>query len=505
MSEPTLASQSTYGLTYFNSYGHDPLAAKSSWDSYLNNALLAKYLATTTGYFLEKTSREQINAIDRASQQISGTLAVGLSSVAGGLSSLSDRIRSLSKESERTNELLEVASHQISELHQQTKEATTLLARIDLRASLLIDQQRITNLLLQDIGTLLRIPESQKQRILHIERGLKLSRNAQRDPSLYSDALKEFLAAEALDPYDYFVLHRIGILFLYAPEQTDITKALEYLSRAGKYAAADQDSPSHQALEAAASNFQGNSETNLPAVATTNWLAGQGFLEASRAAYILGDFQNAVALSEKSISNTPGDSTAWFHKAKCLAALGRGRDAVEALNACGNLESRIALAARNDLDLLRSPEVLQWLLRHTELSETVGDYPLGLVEKRILAHHPTPTSSQWELVAGLKKWDATFYPKNYHTYPHWKNDPQFGSCQQGPENVLFVRGHYDRQGLVDGISGKLIRQIDGGHGLDHSKKIFSRSAPSYISLESDDDITLIRRLDIYTDKILSEH
>ena len=37
------------------------------------------------------------------------------------------------------------------------------------------------------------------------------------------------------------MLHRLGMLYLYAPPVLDLTKAAEYLAKAGKYAAVESD------------------------------------------------------------------------------------------------------------------------------------------------------------------------------------------------------------------------------------------------------------------------
>ncbi len=82
---------------------------------------------------------------------------------------------------------------------------------------MILDEAKTSHLLQENIAELLRIPDSQKQRQHHIEMGLKFLKNALKDEDLYRDALQELLEAEKLMPYDYFVLHRIGMIHLVCP------------------------------------------------------------------------------------------------------------------------------------------------------------------------------------------------------------------------------------------------------------------------------------------------
>jgi len=57
----------------------------------------------------------------------------------------------------------------------------------------------------------------------------------------FCHALNELLEAEKLMHADYFVLHRIGMIYLYVPELANLENALAYFTRAGKYAAVESD------------------------------------------------------------------------------------------------------------------------------------------------------------------------------------------------------------------------------------------------------------------------
>jgi formylglycine-generating enzyme required for sulfatase activity/tetratricopeptide (TPR) repeat protein len=317
--------------TYFNPYPAGSTQAQVHWANYVNNATIAKYQVDAVGSFMQQASREQLQAIDAASSRISGTLATGLASVAW--------------EQAVTN--------------RQLGEANASLHRIDQRLSLLVEEQRITSVLQGNIAELLRIPDSQKQRQHHLEMGLKFFKNARKDSDLYHDALTELLAAEALMPGDYFVLHRIGMLYLYAPPLLDLTKAAAYLAKAGKYAAVESD-PEAMRLgnvlqKSVGTGFAAQADASANDIGL---VAADSYHQAAAAQYALGNFPEAVKLIEKAVTLDPGADTHRLFKAKYLAAAGQPGPAIEALK---TLPTTTALvnAAMSDLDLLKGP-ALAW-------------------------------------------------------------------------------------------------------------------------------------------------
>jgi regulator of replication initiation timing len=141
-------------FTYWN-----PLSDKSNlienWFSYVKNVSLARYAADSVGRYIQETSADQIQAIDATGKKICGQLYTGFSAL---------------------EKQLGLVSGQLDE--------------IDSRLGLLVDETKTSNLLLENVAELLRIPESQKQRQHHIEMGLKFLKNALKDEDLYQDALR---------------------------------------------------------------------------------------------------------------------------------------------------------------------------------------------------------------------------------------------------------------------------------------------------------------------------
>ena len=141
-----MTSLSTY--TFYNPYPAGSVQSQAHWANYVNDATIAKYQVDAVGSFVKQASRVQIQAIDAASRRVSGTLETGFAAVTGGLAAVADGIQALACKLDEANESLH---------------------RIDQRLSLLVEEQRISNVLQENIAQLLRIPDSQKQRQHHLE------------------------------------------------------------------------------------------------------------------------------------------------------------------------------------------------------------------------------------------------------------------------------------------------------------------------------------------------
>ena len=101
----------------------------------------------------------------------------------------------------------------------------------------LIQQQRITNLLLENVSELLKIPDSEKERYNYLENGLKHYKNG-----LFKDSLNNLLYVEKIrtekigNEDNYFVLYNIGLIYLLQYDLFNAEVALKYFEQAAKYA-----------------------------------------------------------------------------------------------------------------------------------------------------------------------------------------------------------------------------------------------------------------------------
>lgn len=185
----------SFAFSYWRPWNENSSVFDSYLD-YIKDTSIVKYGADIIGQYIESASSEQIESIKNLSQEI----GYGFNIISQQLESINENLIFLNQ-------------------------------KLDIQ----IEQQRLNNLLLQEISELLKIPDKEKERYQAINLGLKFFINSQYNPELFWDSLSEFLKAESLMSQDYFVLNRIGYIYLYAPNLINPSKSLEYFERAAKY------------------------------------------------------------------------------------------------------------------------------------------------------------------------------------------------------------------------------------------------------------------------------
>jgi tetratricopeptide (TPR) repeat protein len=289
-----------------------------SWFDYARDTSLVKYGADTVGTYINQASKEQVQAINHLGQ------AIGRG--------------------------LNVLSNQMSDVN----ESLSFLNRnIDIQ----IEQQKLSNLLLQNIAELLRVPDSEKERQHSIELGIKFFVNASKDADLYADALEELLKAESLMKQDYFVLHRIGCIYLYVEKYINPEKSLDYFLRAAKYASVESDINAARLANVLTINFNtvnsdlNNSEKQI------GLLAADSYEKAAFASYILGKFTDAVNYQSKALKFYDAPKNR-FLLAKYQVRNGEILEGIKNLSQSIDDEPVFAVASFKEIDLINEPEVL---------------------------------------------------------------------------------------------------------------------------------------------------
>jgi tetratricopeptide (TPR) repeat protein len=307
----------SFTLSYWKPWREDSNMF-DSWTTYVKDLSLAEYTADTIGRYIQEASAEQVNQLNAVRNQ--------LSYVNTGLNDLNDNIELVNRNIE-----------------------------------LQIEQQRIANLLLQDIVELLKVPDSEKERQYSIELGLKFFSKAEKDLDLYEDALESLQKAEKLLKQDYFVLYRIGLIYLHAPQLINVPLALDYFLRSAKYASVETNT--NEELEAYLFNYnfpEVKQTTSSVEVDESNPFAAQAFEKAAFCYYLEGDFEKAIQYQEKAIH--------FFNSEKNLFLLSKYQSRLN-LNdkAKNNLIHSIQLnpkmydLAFADLDLLSNKDVVKCL------------------------------------------------------------------------------------------------------------------------------------------------
>jgi len=352
------------------SFHYNPFSSESSlnqWNRYLqqrefHNDLKAAIKSQTKAYQVEfqkasailsssidDAAHRQVNAIDNAARQQAESIAqaadVIVGRLEGGFSDLSSKLSDIDASVEQVGIKLE-----------------QLGVMLDWRLSVMIDQQRISNLLLENIALLLRIPDVQKERQYHVEQGFKHYKNAALDLDFYQDALENLLEAEKREKTDYLVLHRIGMIYLYAPKLVDLIKAEEYLRRAAKYGIVESDLNAQRTFNILAGDVSKRLAQQSSAPETIKAIAADSYFQAGVACYAQGKFADAIELSGKAFSLLPALLEAGFLKAKALAACGDETQAANIVESVIKAERFYAVKTAADGDLAPKP-VVQTLLR----------------------------------------------------------------------------------------------------------------------------------------------
>lgn len=248
-----------------------------NWGDYLRDTSIAHYTAEAIGHYINEASMANVNAIEESTQmQVAATKQAAIAQI----------------------NAIKVATELLgTEIKKVREEIVGVNRRLDLS----LEMQRTGLILQQNIADLLKIPNSEKERVNHITLGLQFLHNAENDQDLLSDALEEFLKAETLKKQDYFVLHRIGCIYLFAPNLINPGLAQDYFVRAGKYASVESGENAILLVNQLTNSINGAYTEITSNKTAISLLAADSYEKAALSAYVLGDDKNAVMYQEKAV------------------------------------------------------------------------------------------------------------------------------------------------------------------------------------------------------------
>lgn len=317
---------------YYNRYSGESFNLQ--WRNYLQEQSYHKEVIDSVDKIAEQSrkerknlSNEQITAMQESTSVVCGTLNSGF---------------------ELLSENLQEISYGINDLKSEVNSMSSML---DWNLSLFIEQQRITNLLLGNIAVLLRIPDIQKERQYYIEQGIKFLKNSISDNDYYDDALKNLLKAEAIESTDYFVLHRIGMIYLHSIKHQDLIKAEEYFKKAVKYSIAETNSGASVSTNYLSKDINESFTNNVSTIDSIKLQTAESYLFAARSCYIQGKFSEAAALAGKAYNLVPQLLEAGFTQAKALAADNNEVEAVKITKSVISRDRFYSIKIASDLDL----------------------------------------------------------------------------------------------------------------------------------------------------------
>jgi hypothetical protein len=339
-------SKPSFVLGYWRPWKEDSNAIDSYLD-YVKDTKLAKYTADTVGKYVAKASRQQVGAINNLGRQLGN-----------GLEIISDEIFQASNQqvSAITNLENQIGAG-MNLLQNKLSDISSELNFLNRNNEILIEQQKLSNLLLQNISELLRVPDSEKERQHAIELGIKFFVNAKKDADLYDDALKYLLKAEEIYEEDYFVLHRLGLIYLHVLKHIDIQKAHDYFARAAKYASVESDPEAIRLTNVLINAINNSNRTSVDDINEIEHLAAESFEKAAFASYVLGDFEAAVRSQTKALNYSKTGKN-YFTLAKYQARTNEINSCIVNLEHAIENNPILLNAVFSEIELLNEPKVI---------------------------------------------------------------------------------------------------------------------------------------------------
>jgi len=233
----------------------------------------------------------------------------------------------------------------------------SLECMLSYKTAALIDQQKISNLLTKNIAQLLKIPDFQKERQYYIEQGFKHYQNARLDQDLFHDALENLLEAEKRNKSDYIVLHRIGMIYLYAPELMKIEKAEYYFRRAVKYAVVESDPDAMRIANIMIGDISQDLQHQKDNPDAIKLLAADSCYQAGVSCYIQGKLELAMKYFTKALKLNPISLSANLNLAKLLITQSKMSKAVQIIHPQIKRFPIYSTAIANDPTLANSKEI----------------------------------------------------------------------------------------------------------------------------------------------------
>lgn len=124
------------------------------------------------------------------------------------------------------NKIISTIENSIDDINENLWEANRNLEQINSTLhwgfSSLIEQLTINNNKLNQIIELLNIPDSQKQRKHHIEKGFEFMKKGNYDSIFYKKAKENFEKVIDIEDTDYLSLQQLGIIHLYCDSFLDL-------------------------------------------------------------------------------------------------------------------------------------------------------------------------------------------------------------------------------------------------------------------------------------------
>lgn len=178
----------------------------------------------------------------------------------------------------------------------------------------IIEQNKISSILLDDIAQLLNISDKEKERKTAIEKGLTFLKQATLSQEFYAEAKRFFEKALEQEDIDYYVLYNLGLIHLFSDCHFDPEIAQTLFSKSAKYATVGSSFSKPR---------YGERSSLFNSMVNPLTIAGQALLYAARASYSLDKIDEAFDTINEAILIDPDNSDFLFDK--CIYLLERNK------------------------------------------------------------------------------------------------------------------------------------------------------------------------------------
>ncbi len=257
-----------------------------------------------------------------------------------------------------------------TELRNISSEISSLSSLMSWGFSSVVHQLQITNRLLGQVVDILKIPDSQKERVYYIEEGLKHLKNGlmnSYDSDFFDYAVEKFNLALGKEKYDYITLYQLGYICLHSKKYLNPQKSEAYFRNAAKFAFAEYNvggTHTTNTLNPFESSF--NLQQNISLVASA-----EALLYAARACFLQDKTEEAIELSSKAYQLIPHFLVAGFDQAKYLCINSTPNLAVPILSELIQKDRFQILKIMGDVDIIFHEEIMNFL---NELSLKTIEY-----------------------------------------------------------------------------------------------------------------------------------
>lgn len=243
-------------------------------------------------------------------------------------------------------------------------------ADISWKLSMISEQLKITNLLLENISELLKIPDTQKERFFNIEQGIKYYSNARYDEDLYEYSREYFTKALEVEDKDPFTLQKLGIIHLISHKHYDVEVALKFFSKSLKFILPEVFNSDKLDLK----------KIMLSEFIDPKDIAIRNYLYIGKCQYLLGDMESAIKTLSKAYELDENNKEILYDYCKYLTfsnsvLLG---DLIKKLII---LYPKSIMSIVNDFDMISNKTILSVLKKLCKQKKESLDLILNLVDK----------------------------------------------------------------------------------------------------------------------------